>query len=253
MALIKCKECGHEVSDKASSCPNCGCPIEKVLVCRECGQQIPDGVDTCSNCGCPIERVKTANQEVVDEPKKNKAWIWALAAALLCLIGSGGYYFYSHSGDKAKLNLTKTDYSKETPNLDEVKGNWDYKDSTDPMTDKVSHLAVCVSNEKQSICGTMTELFLGLHYTDGHTHVMLGVKGGVLRQDRLPMAHVRFDKGEVEMWSVIADGATTHHIVLSNDFINRLRESKICVIKVEAQDGGTGTYTFNTEGLKWYY
>lgn len=27
MALIKCKECGHEVSDKASSCPNCGNPI----------------------------------------------------------------------------------------------------------------------------------------------------------------------------------------------------------------------------------
>lgn len=28
MALIKCPECGKEISDKASSCPNCGCPIE---------------------------------------------------------------------------------------------------------------------------------------------------------------------------------------------------------------------------------
>ena len=27
MALIKCKECGHEVSSKASACPNCGCPL----------------------------------------------------------------------------------------------------------------------------------------------------------------------------------------------------------------------------------
>lgn len=27
MALIKCDECGKEVSDKAKSCPNCGCPI----------------------------------------------------------------------------------------------------------------------------------------------------------------------------------------------------------------------------------
>lgn len=27
MALIKCPECGKEVSDKAISCPNCGCPI----------------------------------------------------------------------------------------------------------------------------------------------------------------------------------------------------------------------------------
>ena len=27
MALIKCVECNHEVSEFAESCPNCGCPI----------------------------------------------------------------------------------------------------------------------------------------------------------------------------------------------------------------------------------
>lgn len=27
MALIECPECGKEISDKASNCPNCGCPI----------------------------------------------------------------------------------------------------------------------------------------------------------------------------------------------------------------------------------
>lgn len=29
MALIACTECGKEVSDKASSCPNCGAPISE--------------------------------------------------------------------------------------------------------------------------------------------------------------------------------------------------------------------------------
>ena len=29
MALIKCPECGKDVSDKASACIHCGCPIEK--------------------------------------------------------------------------------------------------------------------------------------------------------------------------------------------------------------------------------
>lgn len=28
MALIKCNECGKEISDKADKCPNCGCPIK---------------------------------------------------------------------------------------------------------------------------------------------------------------------------------------------------------------------------------
>lgn len=30
MALIKCPECGKEISDKAIRCPSCGYPIEKV-------------------------------------------------------------------------------------------------------------------------------------------------------------------------------------------------------------------------------
>lgn len=29
MALIKCPECGKEISDRAEKCPNCGCPIEE--------------------------------------------------------------------------------------------------------------------------------------------------------------------------------------------------------------------------------
>lgn len=28
MALIKCNECGKDISDKAIACPNCGCPIQ---------------------------------------------------------------------------------------------------------------------------------------------------------------------------------------------------------------------------------
>lgn len=30
MALIKCEECGKEYSDKATSCPDCACPNEKI-------------------------------------------------------------------------------------------------------------------------------------------------------------------------------------------------------------------------------
>lgn len=31
MALIKCPECGHEISDRAESCPHCGFPIREEL------------------------------------------------------------------------------------------------------------------------------------------------------------------------------------------------------------------------------
>lgn len=48
MALIRCPECGHEISDKALSCPHCGVTIH---VCRECGQVLVGSQDVCPNCG----------------------------------------------------------------------------------------------------------------------------------------------------------------------------------------------------------
>ena len=386
MALIKCKDCGHDVSDKASACPNCGCPIEKVPVCGECGQQIPDGVEACPNCGCPTKRIKTVNQEEVEKHKKKNGWIWALAIMLLCLIGGGGYYFYNQSkgdsaeaekdtsqndnnsviadgdycykgewrssryaaqpckvvftkkdtslvncsytnlkynsliplkgtihgnelhfvgeingkqlvidlkvssdgnsvigegvdnahSDKAKLNLTKsmvdnTTYSEEgradsvNSNTDEgeyvagvlKKGNWAYSNSTDPMTDKVFNAALCMSNESQDICGQRTNLQLYImHMPSGNNSVFVQIEDGVLRQDKLPMIYFRFDGGKVDTFAVLANGANTHLIPnekKAKDIINRLKKTKKCAIKVEAQDGGTATYTFNTEGLEWNY
>lgn len=42
MSLIQCPECGREISDKASSCPNCGCPIKSTESSREVRIQIPN-------------------------------------------------------------------------------------------------------------------------------------------------------------------------------------------------------------------
>lgn len=35
MAMIKCKECNHEMSDKAKNCPNCGCVTERKKKARK--------------------------------------------------------------------------------------------------------------------------------------------------------------------------------------------------------------------------
>lgn len=32
MALIKCEECGKEISDKAKACPFCGCPLSEMEI-----------------------------------------------------------------------------------------------------------------------------------------------------------------------------------------------------------------------------
>ena len=72
MALIKCKECGFEVSDKAFSCPNCGSPIEKEIVCSECGEKLGPNDKVCPKCGCPVpadssEKTAMAESATVDD------------------------------------------------------------------------------------------------------------------------------------------------------------------------------------------
>lgn len=56
--LIKCSECGKEISDKAVSCPNCGCPLQenkhdisKLVKCKHCGSEYFDENGYCSKCG----------------------------------------------------------------------------------------------------------------------------------------------------------------------------------------------------------
>lgn len=56
MALIKCSECGKEISDTASKCIHCGCPIEKKKICEECGKEINSNDKICKNCGAKVKK-----------------------------------------------------------------------------------------------------------------------------------------------------------------------------------------------------
>lgn len=57
MALIKCPECGHGVSDKAKSCPNCGYFFENMKFCKFCGERIPENSIVCTKCGKQVENL----------------------------------------------------------------------------------------------------------------------------------------------------------------------------------------------------
>lgn len=51
MAIIKCPECGHEISDKAPFCPSCGVAIAgKVVECPKCGKVYFSELSECSQC-----------------------------------------------------------------------------------------------------------------------------------------------------------------------------------------------------------
>ena len=61
MALIKCPECGKEISDRATSCPNCGCPVEKgpVEEYQNTSQESTSDVVTGQNNSIPVDTEET--------------------------------------------------------------------------------------------------------------------------------------------------------------------------------------------------
>lgn len=93
MALIKCTECGKEISDKAKVCPNCGCPIDSGL-----NADIPISTSEKDE----TEKVKNAQVECFDNTKKNggksnKLKIIAVVISLIVLVAIAYYYFTANS------------------------------------------------------------------------------------------------------------------------------------------------------------
>jgi ribosomal protein L37E len=106
MALIKCEECGKKVSDKATFCPHCGCPVivkEPTIICQECGTEYLRKNEKCPNCGCPSSKMgeiaaskKTLNlwKERFNNLIGNKSFKRGLIAFFLLIILSAGLYWF---------------------------------------------------------------------------------------------------------------------------------------------------------------
>ena len=69
MALINCPECGKEVSDKASTCPTCGCPIdEKIHIKRHDDESFfSTGYTGRKGLECPNPKCRGKNIEVLND------------------------------------------------------------------------------------------------------------------------------------------------------------------------------------------
>lgn len=73
--IIKCPECGHQVSDKAPVCPSCGVEIAgHIIKCSHCGELYLIEEPSCPNCHHTetdvAKAVAAVEKVVVDAPKE---------------------------------------------------------------------------------------------------------------------------------------------------------------------------------------
>ena len=74
MAIIKCPECNHDISDKAPVCPSCGVPIAGHIVkCPVCGKVYFSNFSECPQCHNKTGMAETtdASQNLVDVSDTN--------------------------------------------------------------------------------------------------------------------------------------------------------------------------------------
>ena len=61
--IIKCPECGHQISDRAPTCPSCGVEIAgKVTRCPDCGEVYFSDEDVCPRCHRPTHEHSQVSQ-----------------------------------------------------------------------------------------------------------------------------------------------------------------------------------------------
>ena len=107
MAIIKCPECGHQISDKASICPVCGVKIgNNIIKCPHCGNVYLKDQPTCPVChqsplastvatqqpAIPVQPQIQPSQSAAAEqqaPRKSNK------TKIIAIIIAGGYWYAS--------------------------------------------------------------------------------------------------------------------------------------------------------------
>lgn len=163
MAIIKCPECGHPVSDKAPTCPTCGVEIVgKTITCANCGTTYFKDQALCPNCHCPnplnaatspLPSIQTATlsqesnstqstseHESNTSEKKNNRFIWIISFVIALIICGTLYYFYHSASQQQEEEAYE--YAMKSNDPDVLQSYLEtYKDADQAHIDSImSHL-----------------------------------------------------------------------------------------------------------------
>lgn len=103
MALVKCPECGKEISDQAKSCPNCGFVISSLT------EQPVESVNTDNKSSVKCPKCGSTNLQAISDTHGKGVSFWKLClCGFLGLCGAGKtktehYWVCQSCGKKFKV------------------------------------------------------------------------------------------------------------------------------------------------------
>ena len=91
MALMKCPECGKEMSEQAKKCPNCGY-VNSFSICPECGAKLSEADTFCPQCGNILQK-KKSHKKLFSSIQKIVVGVFCLFLGLYAASCSLGSYY----------------------------------------------------------------------------------------------------------------------------------------------------------------
>lgn len=160
MALIKCKNCGRMMSDRADFCPHCGCPKEfsakeetskakDTSVNEEASAINTETVSTTEKLNSNDNEATTI-QDTDEEDKANKGLVALVIVLAVIAIGFGGYICYNRFSNNVDPSnniievtpMDTTEYQTMEPDSEVV--------ATDAKEEAVVDTAMTYNNSKNS-------------------------------------------------------------------------------------------------------
>ena len=239
MALIKCKECKTEISDKAKNCPSCGVPVKSRIGCG--------GFIVILFC----IGVVMYNLPSIISPVKTSTQIASQQARLATMTPE------QRAQEEKKRKEEAA--AEEERRLQQLGLRWNYEESLDKMgRGTIKNATVNSVNEIQfgfpyqgSQRGTLQ---LRIHPKYGKDVILSIEKGQFLCGIDSCTVAVRFDQGTAQAYSAseAADHRTTVLFLQNYDlFLGNVRKSKKVYIEAQFYQEGARVFEFDIMGLKW--
>lgn len=220
MALIECKECKHQVSSKADSCPHCGVKISSGMGLMSWILLIFGSIIVFSMLGKSPSKTPASTQTQTEQ---------------------------SVSNEPAAIEPQPVVHS------------WEYSELKDSMADGLVKTASIRSNNFTELRqpysgGTFGTITIRKHPRWGTDVIFLINKGQLLCSYSDCKINVRFDDNKPKSYQANEpDDHNSETLFIRDhaDFIKNIKKSKKVIIEATFYQNGAIGFEFNTENLNW--
>lgn len=185
MALINCRECGKQISDMATNCIHCGCPIEKQEEINTTPQEKEPTIKIRTIVSMIIFIITIVyvltnvfiGNKVQYEEEHSVIGSWKLRdKEFFEIFDDGTFYYYGSSLDFIKINYDDTTY-KEFDGKCAIKGKYKVSSNSTNNTE-IAFFDVEIIGNTKKYCG-LNKLWASIVYgvSDDYTQICENTRG----------------------------------------------------------------------------